>query len=174
MDSQYFVELDNTQPTKSNQPTHSPLCVCDKCYDFSHHLIVNRTAEQWDSVFRSGYIPPPPTPPVPPKCYFITWTRNTKTPKKEWFQTLVKSLQQSLHNFESASIEHIDSNIHCHSILTSKYNLDKTRYKNFSKNHLMDIRKLKYDNGTKSYIAKENYAFNNLTEFINFYENKIN
>lgn len=148
----------------------------------SMSTILTRTQEDWDKIFSHGAgerlaewqaAHPLPIPKI--NRYFITLTRNPKIcTKPEWFQEVLKLLNQKVHTFESATIEHLDGNIHCHAVLQSKYNLDVTRYTKFFSRHpgcksANRIKKITWDNGTSPYMNKENPPFNDLSEFTNSY-----
>lgn len=108
------------------------------------------------------------------KKYLITFTYNSKASNKyDWYILLKNALSQSVHTYLSATIEHIESNIHCHAVVGSKYNLSKDRYKKFATLHRMDFKTISYDNGVNSYIAKENPKFDNFKDFIDYFDLKI-
>lgn len=111
-----------------------------------------------------------PSVPKPSKAYFSTFTHNPKScSKSEWYTLLKGALSQSVHQFHSATIEHIDTNIHCHAVLTSRYNLSKDRYRRMSA-HRLQFKRIKYDNGINEYNDKENPLFTDLSKFIEYYD----
>jgi len=108
------------------------------------------------------------------KFYLLTLTRDSKVADKlNWFDDVVDLLELKMHNFIAGSIEHIDTNIHCHAVVSSHHNIDKSRYKKFIKKHRIDCRKIVCDNGVSEYIGKENPAFDNITDFKLYYLNEI-
>lgn len=156
--------------------SHAFNCCCDDCHDLKIKLYSKRTAAEWDEIFSYGidmnrfY---KPTKPTPKKRYFLTLTRNPVYSKQEWLDDITKVCQQTLHEFISGTIEHLDTNIHAHVIVESKYNLDPKRYKKFYAKHPGShnserVKKIKWDNGTQSYISKENHPYQNLEDFIEY------
>lgn len=108
------------------------------------------------------------------KFYLLTLTRDSKVATQlEWFDDVVELLELKMHNFIAGSIEHIESNIHCHAMVSSKHNIDKSRYKKFIQKHRIDCRKISKDNGISEYIGKENPSFDNILDFKLYYLNKI-
>lgn len=106
--------------------------------------------------------------------YFLTIT--CAIPKQQWYTKLLKLLGSKQFIAFDASIEHIQSNIHCHVKVITKYaNLSKDKFKAWykEKNGLIDIRRILKDNGIQDYQSKENPSFNNLREFDEYYKNKI-
>jgi len=160
----------------------NPLCG-DPDVDCEHF---NRSQEMWNEIFSHGesrrllewQLAHPKKVEVP-KRYFCTFTRNPKAgTKQQWFALLLKTLNQSLHTFICGTIEHVDSNIHCHAILESKYNLSKDRYKAFFKanpgsDNGKELQKIKWDNGTNSYLTKENFKFKTIQELEEYFLPKI-
>lgn len=110
-----------------------------------------------------------------PNKYLLTFTREPDTPLEIWFQRLVVALGTKLFLTMHCSIEHIETNIHCHALVTTKYaNLSRDKFKAWCKGaknpaRLLDIRKIKHDNGCIEYIQKETKEFDNLKEFENYY-----
>jgi hypothetical protein len=110
-----------------------------------------------------------------PNKYLLTFTREPDTPLDSWFQKLLSALSTKLFLTLHASIEHIETNIHCHALVTTKYaNLSRDKFKSWCKGaknpaRLLDIRKVKFDNGCIEYINKETKEFDNLKEFENYY-----
>lgn len=119
-----------------------------------------------------GYVPPEDnSQKVPLNRYFLTFTRDPSNGSKlDWYSMLKKALRQSIHTFVTATIEHPSTNIHCHAVVETKYNLWKGSYKAFTKHHHIDIKKLKWDNGVKSYMSKENEAIDSVDKFIAFWD----
>lgn len=110
-----------------------------------------------------------------PNKYLLTFTKETETPLDVWFQRLVLALRTKLFLTLHASIEHIETNIHCHALVTTKYaNLSRDKFKAWCKgaknpSRLLDIRKIKNDNGCIEYIQKETKEFDNLKDFEDYY-----
>jgi hypothetical protein len=165
MNSDGLVVLDNTQPTKPYQPNVHEL---EKCVVCSRHNCLNYT-HIMDSHMRDLIKGIKPFIPAPKgkKRYLVTFTRDAKSKesKTQWYELLLAALQQTLHTFVSATIEHIEKNIHCHAILETKYNLSKDRYTKFSNKHRIDFKKIKWDNGTGAYMDKENHSHSNIKDF---------
>ena len=116
----------------------------------------------------------PPKKTTALKIYLLTLTCDNKVATKlEWFDDVIDALELKMFNFLAASIEHIDSNIHCHACVSSHNNIDKSRFKKFIKKHRIDVRKISIDNGVSEYIGKENPSFDNILDFKLYYLNKI-
>lgn len=161
--------------------SHAFNCCCDDCHALKIKLYSTRTAAQWAEIFSYGidmnqfYKPKQSTP---LKRYFLTLTRNPKYTLEEWWADVTKVCNQTLHKFISGVVEHMDKNIHAHIIVESKYNLDPKRYKSFygkhpGSNNAERVKKIKWDNGTQTYVSKENHPYTNLEEFLEFYTEEI-
>jgi len=98
--------------------------------------------------------------------YLVTFTRDPSVTIVNWWKQLLRALR--LHSYKAATIEHADSNIHCHAIIESKVNLSKDRYKAFKSR--IDFRKISTDNGVEEYLSKENGCFYTVEEFIHYFE----
>lgn len=176
--SNVFDVLDNTQPSKTIQPsikyyTHYYMDPDDSTLELKSIQVPSY--EEFYAAFGPFWNPlqlqPKTDLKVGLKMYFVTFTRNpSHGTKTDWFELLMTTLQQSVHQFITGTIEHMDKNIHCHAYITSKYNLSKDRYKAFSKYHKIDFKKVKFDNGITNYMTKENLPINKLESFETYFK----
>lgn len=167
--------LDNTQPSETNEPTSFLPTVTPYVTfsEFQSSLTQEQQFSQWDRDILP-LIVKPNSQKVQLKRYFMTFTRDPSNGTKlAWFDLLMKALRQSVHQFQSGTIEHMDKNIHCHAYVTSKYNLSKDRYKLFSKHHSMNIKKVNHDNGVVNYMTKENDPIDSLDKFEKYFIDEI-
>lgn len=102
--------------------------------------------------------------------YLLTFTRNpnSKYQKSEWFKRILKELGRQSFSQVKANLEHIDTNIHCHSIVSSNKPISKTLFKVFQRDYgFVDLRRIVVDNGVDAYIVKDDTIKNpySLEEF---------
>jgi len=107
--------------------------------------------------------------------YLITFTRNTNIPKIDWFKSLCIALRsKQIVKLKALTIEHIDTNIHCHAYVKTKYaNMSPSKFKAFSLKHRIDFKKVVSDNGVETYFQKENRVFKDIKEFKEYFEKLI-
>lgn len=112
------------------------------------------------------------------KIYLLTFTRDPAVDRHLWYERLVKALSSKMFKTMRASIEHIESNIHCHALVTVECNLSRDKFTSYLKDaknaiRALDIKKVSKDNGIGEYIAKESKVFDNLVDFENYYSKLI-
>lgn len=108
--------------------------------------------------------------PIPPIQQIVTFTCNPKFVKVAWWNDLLKALEQKCCTFSKFTIEHMNDNIHCHTVATSKHGLCKDKFKSYCKKHMILFRKIGKDNGIEEYFSKENTSFDNKEEFKKFFQ----
>lgn len=91
-------------------------------------------------------------------AYLITFTcnPNSRYTKGQWLERVVKELRRTPLSNVKATLEHVDSNIHCHALVTSTKALYKKLFKVFNDRYgYVDLRRISVDNGTQEYIEKD-------------------
>jgi len=165
--STYLIEETNSQPTHQ----FFGLQNAQELHDFSSYLAHGTLSP---SLVPYIQVSEPIDEAVKDKpklggTYLLTFTRDPSVSTYNWWKQLLRALR--LHSYKAATIEHIDSNIHCHAIVESKFNLYKGSYKAFKSR--IDFRKISTDNGVEDYLSKENGCFYSLEEFTHYFENLL-
>lgn len=107
------------------------------------------------------------------KYWLLTFTKSPDSKPLDWFDSVISSLHSKQIDVLYLSMEHLDTNVHVHAFVSSLNNLSRDKFKSFTKQHILDIKKVKKDNGINKYLEKENKAFNNIDDFEIFYRNLI-
>lgn len=78
-------------------------------------------------------------------------------PQEQWLKRVQFELGRKFVRSFKLAIEHKDSNIHAHARIVSKNLIKKSRdYKTYVNDYgFVDVRNVKYDNGTELYLEKE-------------------
>lgn len=91
--------------------------------------------------------------------YLITFTRNpnSKYDKKKWLSRIVdKELSRSCILQSESVLEHLDTNVHCHSYCQLSKPIAKSLFSVFSRDYgYVDVRRIKVNNGVEDYITKD-------------------
>lgn len=90
--------------------------------------------------------------------YLVTFTRNpnSRYNKKEWLRRVVQELRKAYITDVACSLEHIETNIHCHAVVSTNKAVAKSAYKVFNRDYgYVDLRRINVDNGVVNYIEKD-------------------
>lgn len=92
--------------------------------------------------------------------YFVTFTYNPQTNREDFIPAVIQQLKRpGIHKSAHYVVEHPDTNIHIHALIESQPGVAITpeRYKSHIRKHgLVDVRRIKNDNGIADYMSKEN------------------
>jgi len=104
--------------------------------------------------------------------YNVHFTRNPKVgTRADWWELLKHTLRsKQFTNFKLLAMEHLDTNIHCHTHVWTKNQIDVSKFKSFTQNHSIKIVKFSIDHGVEYYFKKETKAFDDIQEFVKFYD----
>lgn len=90
--------------------------------------------------------------------YLITFTRNpnSRFSLEEWLKRIKKEVLRKCFSEQYCSLEHPESNIHIHAIVSSNKPISKSLFYVFNDRYgFVDVRRINVDNGVLDYIEKE-------------------
>lgn len=90
--------------------------------------------------------------------YLLTFTRNpnSRYDPTQWLRRIDKELGKSFITESLSTLEHIDTNIHCHTVIQTTHPITKTRFAVFNRDYgYVDLKRINTDNGVQAYIEKE-------------------